>query len=278
MTINLKLVSTHILAAPAVSQCLKQTAMKLSVEILDHIFSFLVLHPTLIDCSEDPVLSPIVDRYIYYEISVWFGKRTNYNWTYSLGHLYQLLYENPHILSYVRVLRIRVLLEHFPDDDDLGVKQDLDRFAKTLLKFPILECIVLNTSKKRLFCWPTVFRAALEDRLCLPTLKELHIVGNQELPCPLIDNHKNIEKLLLSGSFTSADDARVCNSTLPQLQSLTLLGPDSLLLTVLKPHIKALESLKCNNFCVDNLSKLLEVCLQTLNELDIDFDHTLCKF
>jgi hypothetical protein len=43
--------------------------------------------------------------------------------------------------------------------------------------------------------------------------KEVHLLGYQDFPCPLIDNRNNIESLLLSGSFQDAD-YRFCDSAL----------------------------------------------------------------
>jgi hypothetical protein len=198
--------------------------MKLSVELMDLIFSFLVMdRETLSACSEIPALSRIIERYLYHFLTVYFQPGTNPS---NPRVLSRFIFENPHIPQYVRVLRIQVLFQRDDEDDDLDIKQDLDTFAKTLLLFPFLERIKLTALNERLCSWPDVFRAALEDRLSLPTLKELHIVGNQDFPCSLIDNRENIESLLVSGDFLSAK-RNVCISTettLPQLKSLALLS------------------------------------------------------
>ena len=176
----------------------------------------------------------------------------------------------------MKILQIEV---YCPEDDGLALKKHLDKFAKTLLMFPVLECIILKTSKKRLCSWPDVFRAALEDRLNLPTLKEIHIVGNQEFPCSLIDNRKNIQYLLLQHGSSRDYEHPSCDSTLPQLKSLTLLSHSlySSLLSLVKTHIKELQSLKCASSGVDVLKELLGVCSQTLNKLDVDFMYSYCK-
>ena len=245
--------------------------LSLAVEILDHIFSFLVSHKrTLRECSRDPVLSPIVERHLYHQVTVDFGDGV----LLERYRFSKLVSDNPRIPYYVKILQIQVYLDHSTEDDDI-LRKHLDDFAKTLLMFPVLECIILETSNKRLCSWPDLFRAALEDRLSLPTLKEVHIVGNQESPCSLIHNRKNIENLFLQiPSFRDVDEHRSCDSTLPQLKSLTLLNS---LLPSLKPHIKELRSLKCARSGVDNLPELLGVCSQTLNKLDIDLAYSCCK-
>ena len=132
---------------------------------------------------------------------------------------------------------------------------------------------MLTTSKGRMWYWPDIFRAALEDRLSLPTVKEVHLVGNQDFPFSLIGNCKNIESLLLVGSFEPADEE---DSAPLQLKSLTL-SDISHSLAVDELHINKLQSLKCAESSVDNLSDFLGVCSETLNKLDIDLTYSKCK-
>jgi hypothetical protein len=245
--------------------------MNLSVEILDHIFSFLVSdRTTLIACSKDPVLSHIVERHLYYIITVGFDAlgrgREHSDSDFTSAPLSSFVSENPQILYHVRILRIRVALRYFSDI--------LDQFATTLLMFPVLECIQLITPQSTRHDWPDVFRPALKDRLALPTLKEVHMVGRQDFRCSLIDNCQNIENLLLSGSYLGTE-CRPCISTFPQLRSLTSLSSlHESFLASLKPHLKELRSLKC---AVKDLPELLEVCSRKLTMLDIDLFHTSCK-
>ena len=66
----------------------------------------------------------------------------------------------------------------------------LDEFSKTLLVFPVLECIMLTTPPfLQNWHWPNAFRAALEDRLNhLRTLKDL--TGSKDLPFTVLENCK----------------------------------------------------------------------------------------
>jgi len=190
--------------------------MRLSVEILDLIFSFLVSHrESLIACSKEPVLSPIVGRHLYYHVIVRIGKRlTNSNCAFEPEHLSKLVSENPRILNYVRILQIE---SDFSFPQRKYTLQRLHEFAKTLLMFPLLECIML-TSENRVWHWSDAFRAALEDRLNLPTVKEIHFVGGKDFPFSLLDACKHVKNLSLSGRFTKG---RFCDSTPSQLKSLT---------------------------------------------------------
>jgi len=220
------------------------------------------------------VLSQIVGRHLYHSITVSF--RTSDADYESPARLTRSISENPRILFYVRVLRIRVIKHKKYDNSDVDIKQGLNQFAKTLRMFRALECIKLTTSQK--FNWPDVFRAALEDRLGLPGLKKLHIEGNQNCPCSFIDNHENIEDLLLSPALHLGTKRRRCVSTLPQLKSLTLLTwPYNCSTASITPHIKELRWLKCGSSAVGHLPEFLKVCSQTLNKLDIDLRCLKCK-
>jgi hypothetical protein len=71
--------------------------------------------------------------------------------------------------------------------------------------------------------WPDVFRAALEDRLNLPTIKNISfiVVNLKEFPLSLLDNCKNIKKLCLMGS-SNGGEARDLIDAQPRLQTMTL--------------------------------------------------------
>ena len=253
--------------------------MRLSVEILDHIFSFLVSHQeTLIACSKDSLLSPIVERHLYYKVIVHIGRgqfNSNYVNAFKPNLLSKIVSENPRILRYVRILEIHVEFRSSQSEAHMEV---LDEFAKTLLMFPVLECIML-TSPPFLqdWHWPNVFRGALEDRLNLRTLKELHLTGSKDLPFTVLENCKNIEDLSLLGTFEA--EGLVGVSTLPHLKSLNLSTRfiSSSLLTWLKLHITELQSLKSASASMYELPELFGECSGTLNKLEVDLTDTDCK-
>ena len=261
--------------------------MQLSGEVLDHIFSFLVSHKdTLIACLKDPALSPSAERHFYRHIAVLFcrpiqndfgGEATPVDF-FQPHHLSKLVSEKPHILSYVQILTIRVGTHPHAigQEDHVQVARDLNEFATTLLMFPALKCIMLTTDLN--WSEADMFRAALEDRINLPTIKEVHLAGRQILPLSSLDSCKNIKNLsLLHGPIQV--DGKPCISTLPKLRSLTLSPPfDSPpLLAWLKLHITELRflSLKCDRSSVE--AELLQVCSETLYELDINLLNSRCK-
>jgi hypothetical protein len=258
--------------------------MKLSVETLDHIFGFLTLsqQDTLIACSNIPTLAPIVERHLYHHIIVQINGTPNSNYALEPDHLSKLVSEMPRIVNHVRILQIQleILGRHWslaprPLSDHADV---FDKFAKTLLMFPLLECIMLTTPERPGWYWSPDFRAAIEDRLNLPTLQELHLVGSEDFPFSLLNNCKKIKNLSLSGTFP--DEGQVCASTLPQLRSLTLSSDSvsSSLLSWLELHSTELTSLKCTLSHVEVMSRLLGVCSGTLIELDIDVANSQCRF
>jgi hypothetical protein len=255
--------------------------MQLSVEILDHIFSFLEpLGPhrkTLIACSKDPVLSPIVERHLYCHVNVDIngGLDMNSNYAFELDHLSKLVSEDPRILYYVRILQIRVQYD-LPWRQHSDMKR-LDEFANTLLMFPALQCITLASHQN--WIWPNVFRAALEDRLNLPTVKEFYLAGGNMPYFSFLDNCKNIRKLTLSAlSGLPNTQGRFCASALPQLHSLRLLTPinSSSLLSWVKLHINELRSLQYAFSFGEDLSDLFRVCSRTLTNLDVNLETSQC--
>ena len=211
--------------------------MELPLDILEYIFSFLVSdRKTLIACSKDPVLSPIVEKHRYYHIIV---RRTtdDSNNAFEPNHLSQFVSKNPHIVHYVRILQIDLL----PAMDE--------SFATTLLKFPVIECIKLSARKTEDWYLLGPCRAALEDRLNLPTVKEVHISGT-DIPLSLLNSSKNIKNLSLSGYTIHG---QLSASTLPQLHSLK----------------STLSRWK-------DLSHILGVCSGTLNKLDFELGYLQC--
>ena len=271
--------------------------MRFSVEILDHIFSFLVSHhDTLFACSMDPVLFPIIERQLFYHTVVGFAKGS----IFEPECLSKIVSDNPRILNFVRILEIKIEYKQ-----NLALQNKLDEFAETLLLFPLLKRIILTTPKQWMWNWPNVFRAALEDRLRLPTVKEVHLVGYQNLPFKLIGKCKNIENLLLEGlfeepeeemdSFEDSDEEEADSSEdsdeeetesfkQPKKEEMDTIELKSLTLSDISHslcannlHINKLLSLKCGESSVDDLPALLGVCSQTLTKLDIDLTYTQCK-
>lgn len=254
--------------------------MKLSAEILDIIFGLLVSQwKTLIACSKVPALSQIVEKHLYYHTVVdIMGNTTDSDHVFKPDDLSNLASEKPHILNYIKILEIQFTSSRY--QLPLNFADIFDKFAKTLLMFPVLECITLMTPDRyAAWYWSTRFQAALEDRLNLPTMREVHFVGGQGVPYSFLGNSENIEHLSRSESFPAEGPDEFCASTVPQLKSLTLSmrSISSPLLTWLKLHSKELRSLKCSLSSVEEMVELFGVCSGTLNKLYIDVADSECK-
>ena len=241
---------------------------QLSVEILDHIFSFLASdRDTLAFCSKDPLLGPIVERHFYSHLTVHMGLvNLESNHAFRPIRLLKFLIENPHIPHYVKTLEILDGLDYQQKIPSKHLKV-LHEFQKTLLMYPVLECVMLKaTPNGRLWHLSDSFRVALERLVNLPTVKEVHFV---DFPLSLLDNCKGIKKLLISG-LQGCIYAQICHPTLPQLTSLTL--PDrncsSSTFAWLNDHINELRFLKCGSLWV--LEELVEACAGTLTKLDVE--------
>lgn len=250
------------------------TTMQLSFDILDHIFSF-VPRWTLAICSKDPILSPIVEKHYYYHVTVCIkDDRWIDPLEFAPSQIAELVSEKPHIKNYTRVLQIENTVADYygpkKPPPQIVMKQ-WDEFAKTLLTFPLLESIRFTT--KFLTHWPAAFRAALGDRLKLPTVKEVQCHSGP-FPFSLLSDCGNIKSLSLSNTDISEDQVNI--STFFQLESLALLGSfsSSPLLAWIKLQISELQSLRLQEGDFGLLSELLGLCSGTLKTLVIDFQ---CK-
>ena len=249
--------------------------MELPLDVVDYIFGFLKSDPkSLVACSKaHPVFSQIIEKHLYYHIVIhtWI----DLHWTcrghrgYSLEplHFIKLLSDTPQIVNHVRILQIVL---HSPTIHNLEEIQGLSMF-------PLLECIVLSGIILHPFSWnelPQCFRTAVEDCLCLPTLREVH-VRNVLFPLSLLDNLVNVDCFSLSGSPQIHD----CQAdTYPQLQSLSVHTIDNhdlaSFINWAKRRILKLQSLECDYYSDEQIIfDLLEICSDTLNNLDLSFEH-----
>ena len=245
--------------------------MRLPVEILSLIFSFLVSDiATLTACSKDPLLFPVVEKHLYYHVTVCFGCKTD-------GHLNgfrpddfsKRISENPRIVHYVRILQFQ--LNYISMEQNKG----LSTFAKTLRMLPGLESI--RFSGIAYIEFPDAFQVALKDRLGQPTVKEVRMAGGMNsIPFSWFDSSKNLEALFLSGSVNVMGTSSF-DSNLPQLKTLSMesdfgyLCPEFVAWVEL--HVNKLQSLRLSA----QLQYLSRMCPETLNKLDICLHNTRCK-
>ena len=232
--------------------------LTLPFDIIDHIFSFLKSHPkALLACSRaHPLLSQIAERYRFRHIVICTGFQINSNITYSfrLSDLLRYLAETPRIANYVAVLQV-----------ELNPYQDFEGIASLLLMFPALECIMLPTPRKdSAISWkalPQNFRTAVENCLCLPTLREVH-VGNTSFPLSTLDNHANINYLSLAGP--PEIEPLDLKTTHPQIKSLAFEGfehqESEFFCTWARQHILKLQKLKYDFSCHEIILEVFNIC------------------
>jgi hypothetical protein len=134
--------------------------------------------------------------------------------------------------------------------------------------FPLLECIILMSPRDSDWCFLSeVFRDALENRLSLPTVMEVHFAHEIILDF----NCKN--NLELSGYLGASTPGqfRSLQQFIP-LDPMFRLKPFPLHRWA-KSHIKELRSLRCVAPVAGRFSEWLGVCSGTLNELDIEIER-----
>ena len=180
--------------------------------------------------------------------------------------------DNHNIPCHVRILEIISSFGDDPGDTLHRVKNLLKELAKTLLMFPALESIMLIARRPTpIFNLPLVFRTALENRLNLPTMKELH-VHDCCFPISILANSKYISHLSLSGFSTVHQNGE---SSLLRLKSLSLeiFNFTNSNLDGLKRPLHELRSLKYSDETLDILLDLIQVCRRTLNKLEIELTN-----
>jgi len=251
--------------------------MEIPFDILDHIFSFLISHPaSLVACSEaHHVFSRMAEKYRYYHIITHTG-RTYFKYNLEPSHLTKLLSDKPRIANYVRVLQVEL---EFPFRAS-QMAPYLEQIATILPMFPVLECIVLPyrggtvSWKKDL---PQSFRKALEVCLHLLTLREVHVSGFLDFPLSTLDNHANIDCFSLRGPPQKSEFA---DTTYPQLKSLSVKGfhdqhHHAYFGDWAIQHIAKLQSLKYDYSSDVTIPELLEICSDTLNNLDLNLGDSM---
>ncbi len=257
--------------------------MEIPFEILDHIFGFLITHPaSLVACSEaHHVFSRMVEKYRYYHIITHTG-RTYFKYSIEPSHLTKLLSDKPQIANYVRVLQVE--LEYLCHKSEMAPY--LEQIAAILPMFPVLQCIVLVAPYRGgTVSWgedlPQSFRKAVKDCLHLLTLQEVHVSGFLDFPLSTLDSHANIDCFSLRGPPQISEFA---DTTYPQLKSLSVEGFHSqhhhtYFSAWAIQHIAKLQSLKYDysiDYSIDEtIPKLLEICSDTLNNLDLNLEDSI---
>ena len=247
--------------------------MDLSLDIIDHIFSFLRSHPnSLIACSEaHPNFSLIAERHQFYHIVIHTGF-TEFAYSFKPTCLVELISKTPRIVNHVRVLQIE-FNSNYRSRDLITPGPLLEDIALVLSRFPLIECFMLSTMNTEL-TWqnlPQGFRTAVEDCLHLPTLQEAHL-GDLEFPSSPLDHNTNFFSLTGDSQIPECSDP---DTTYPQLKTLSVKRTDNRLRIWAKRCIGNLQSLECHHY--EACTELLEACSDTLQNLHIGLWDKDCK-
>jgi hypothetical protein len=250
--------------------------MNLPSDILDYIISFLKPYPeSLIAFSKvHPSFSRMAERHRYYNITININTiLCNITNRFNPFSLIGLVLGTPRIANYVRVLQFE-----FQDHPTAATMPDLESISLVLPMFGLLECIRLITRHDD--SWqthlPQSFRTAVEKCLHLPTLRMVHI-GHVDFPLSILDDHVNIDYLSLSGLPQVPATSDSPETPYPQLKSLEITGIRNLPFFSIwaKRRIVKLESL---TYDYSSDHTILELCSDTLNNLDLTLGHSAADY
>jgi hypothetical protein len=256
---------------PEVHHCaIMMENLKFPFDILDYIFSLLQPHPkSLIACSKAlPLVSHIIERHRYRHIIIHTGI-SDFTHSFEPSHLLKLLSESPGIVNHVHVLQLEFHENYLKCPGRMAPY--LEQITSILPMFTALKCIMLH-SQYSTFSWegyfPLSFRTAVEGCLHLPTLQEVQI-ANLLFPLSLLHDHTHITRFSVFGASKIPESL---DTPYPQLESLSGRDFTEYIVTFAswaKQHILKLRSLAYDYSSNHTILELLEICSNTLNNLDL---------
>lgn len=210
--------STPILQVQTETMSLKPS---LPVEILDQIFYFLRGDIPALRASADvdQSFADIVEKHLYYQITLG-------DFEMTAAQLSKLLVVSPHIISYIKSLRII-----------LSSKSSLPWLLKRSLKeedySPILPQLLhlttlsLRADIERRATWPHLhldFQSSFLACIRSPTLVDVSIRWVKDFPLPLLEESPQLKRLSLIGPFSTKriSSEQDVVMTYPHLQDLTI--------------------------------------------------------
>ena len=247
-------------------------------EIVDLVFSFLEADPfTLQKCVQcHPEISKIAERHLYANITILDSKSSrDHPQIMPSSTLVQLLSHSPYIANYVRSLTI--MLTRGPS---LGSQLDPEVASVLRDKLRLLEKFGLTSNLNYMYriAWPEVHenvQAVLSTFLRLPTLKEVSISRIAHFPLSLLDECRNVTRVLLQNNFCHSD-YKVVRPSYPPLDFLSLQDCCPTVIPWIRSHTP-----RSLDFLVDDpytFQKILQVCSDTLTNLNVDLGHRTCAF
>jgi len=209
--------------------------MQLSIELVDHILSFLQSDPvSLKACRKShPLLSQLAERHQFSHVVVDYFNLCKF--AFLPSKFTKIIHRHPHIATYIRSISMR-----------LGVEKYSSELSSILPMMTLLKKVKLDGRRWQEI--PQHFRQALLDCIHLPSMEHVHIVQLSDFPLSALNN---IKRLTLSGWM---EDEYL---------------PDPTKLDDSAGHKLQLESLSLEDFGRGSLQKVIAWVPSTLRSLDI---------
>ena len=246
----------------------------LPVEILDHIFYFLRDDITALRVSADVYqIADIVKKHLYHRITLGDSEMTP-------AQLSQLLVVSPHIITYIKSLRIILSSSHslpwLPMRSFKG-----EDFGPILPRLLHLTTLSLHADIEKDLMWEHLhlyFQSSFLACIRSPTLVDVSISRVKDFPLPLLEESPQLERLSLIGPFSTN---RVLSKqdvvmTYPHLQHLTIEISFQLVEWLDRTNITQLRSLTIwllTGGRTDSISGILTNSSKSLTYLELNSSH-----
>jgi len=213
--------------------------MRLSIELVDHIFSFLQSDPVSLQAcrKSHPLLSQLAERYQFADVVLDdFNFGFTFKFAFTSSKFTKIIQRHPHIATYIRSINMR-----------LGVDKYSSELSSILPMMTLLNKVKLDgLSICRWQAIPEHFRQAFLDCIHLPSMEDVQIIQFSDFPLPALNNIKRL---------------KLCGWTEDEYLPDTNYQDDSL------GH--QLESLSLEDFGRGSLQKIIAWVPSTLRSLDI---------
>ena len=242
------------------SQCVDRYQMRLSIELLDHILSFLQSDVSLKACCEShPLLSRLAERHLFAHVCIddCVGGLTS-----RTSEFIRIIDRHPHIATYVRSIEISLLIYYF------------EELPSILPMMTLLKKVKLHGGRR--WEWvPDHFRQAFLDCIHSSSLEDVSISGLPDFPLSALDN---VKRLTLcdwwEDEYKPDDSVAHRDHDKFQLESLCLtdFDCDSLQKVIAWVPPCTLRSLEISGdtFPYEGLAPLLDNCSNSLTDLQLD--------
>jgi hypothetical protein len=241
----------------------------LPVEILDHIFYFLRDDiPALRVSADVDQIADIVEKHLYHRITLGDSEMTP-------AQLSELLVVSPHIMTYIKSLRI--ILSSSRSLPWLPMPFKGEDFGPILLRLLHLTTLSLHAEVEKDLMWPDLHSNFISSFLaCIrsPTLVDVSISRVTNFPLRLLEKSPQLERLSLIGSFSTnrVSSKQDVVMTYPHLQHLTIEISFNLVEWLDRTNITQLRSLAIwlsPGGSTDRISGILTNCSKSLTYLEL---------